>query len=272
MKIESLSGKVIRERFSEELRTGLLAFREMNVEEPGNRHFIDDYRLTSQSLVIVEYRDGRQVRWKNLEKVWTLLGSEKEFLPVCAGRRLLLPERCVMTPVVDLGAVSALWLGILTSMSPCPLATNIAAVSYIGRQYRSPAKMTFSSLAYVLGRMGAYLALGALLVAGLLSAPGMSMFLQKSMNKILGPVLILAGMVLLDLLRFPTFGRGIGEKMREKAGQGGIPGAGLLGILFALSFCRSPRRCSSVASSPSRSAVTPRCSTRCSSASVPGSR
>lgn len=142
-----------------------------------------------------------------------------------------------MGPVVDLGAVSALWLGILTSMSPCPLATNIAAVSYIGRQYRSPVKMTFSSLAYVLGRMGAYLVLGALLVAGLLSAPGLSMFLQKSMNKILGPVLILAGMILLDLLRFPTLGGGVGEKMREKAGQGGIPGAGLLGILFALSFC-----------------------------------
>ena len=51
------------------------------MEEPGNRHFIDDYRLTSQSLVIVEYRDGRQVRWKNLEKVWTLLESEKEFFP-----------------------------------------------------------------------------------------------------------------------------------------------------------------------------------------------
>jgi hypothetical protein len=81
VKIESLSGKAIRERFPEELRTGRLAFREVNVEEPGNRHFIDDYRLVSQSLVIVEYRDGRQVRWKNLEKVWTLLGSEKEFLP-----------------------------------------------------------------------------------------------------------------------------------------------------------------------------------------------
>ncbi len=81
IKIGSLSGKAIRERFPEELRTGLLVFREVNVEEPDNRHFIDDYRLTSQSLVIVEYRDGRQVRWKNLEKVWTLLGSEKEFLP-----------------------------------------------------------------------------------------------------------------------------------------------------------------------------------------------
>lgn len=81
VKIESLSGKAIRERFPEELRTGRLAFREVNVEDPGNRHFIDDYRLTSQSLVIVEYRDGRQVRWKNLEKVWVLLGSEEKFFP-----------------------------------------------------------------------------------------------------------------------------------------------------------------------------------------------
>ena len=81
VKIESLSGKAIRERFAEELGTGLLVFREVNIDEPGNRHFIDDYGLSSQSLVIVEYRDGRQVRWKNLEKVWTLLDSEKEFLP-----------------------------------------------------------------------------------------------------------------------------------------------------------------------------------------------
>jgi len=81
VKIESLSGKAIKEGFSEELEDGRLEFREVNAEEPGNRHFLDDYRLTSQSLVIVEYRDGRQVRWKNLEKVWILLGSEKEFLP-----------------------------------------------------------------------------------------------------------------------------------------------------------------------------------------------
>ncbi|GAB4231811.1 MAG: hypothetical protein OHK0028_06990 [Deltaproteobacteria bacterium] len=81
VKIERLSGRAIRERFPEELRTGRLTFREVDVDDPGNRHFIDDYGLTSQSLVIVEYRDGRRVRWKNLEKVWTLLDSEKEFLP-----------------------------------------------------------------------------------------------------------------------------------------------------------------------------------------------
>jgi len=142
-----------------------------------------------------------------------------------------------MSPSVELGAVSALWLGILTSLSPCPLATNIAAVSFIGKQYRKTSVVVLSGVAYVLGRMAAYLGLGAVLIAGILSTPRLSGFLQKSMNKILGPVLILAGMALLDLLRFPPSGGGIGEKMREKAGKGGIPGAGLLGILFALSFC-----------------------------------
>jgi cytochrome c biogenesis protein CcdA len=142
-----------------------------------------------------------------------------------------------MSPSADLGAVSALWLGILTAISPCPLATNIAAVSFIGKQYRRTSVVVLSGLAYVFGRMAAYLGLGMLLVAGILSTPGLSGFLQKSMNKILGPVLILAGMVLLDLLRFPASGSGIGERMREKAGKGGLLGAVLLGILFALSFC-----------------------------------
>jgi len=142
-----------------------------------------------------------------------------------------------MSPSVELGAVSALWLGILTSLSPCPLATNIAAVSFIGKQYRKTSVVVLSGMAYVLGRMAAYLGLGAVLIAGILSTPRLSGFLQKSMNKILGPVLVLAGMVLLDLLRFPTSGVGIGEKMREKAGKGGLLGAVLLGVLFALSFC-----------------------------------
>lgn len=78
--IERLSGKAIREGFPEDLRSGRLEFREVNVDLPENRHFVEDYQLSSQSLVLVQYRDGRQVRWKNLEKVWILLGSEKAFL------------------------------------------------------------------------------------------------------------------------------------------------------------------------------------------------
>lgn len=66
---------------------------------------------------------------------------------------------------------SVLWLGILTSISPCPLATNIAAISFIGRQVGSPRRVFLSGFLYALGRTIAYLALGVLLVASVLSVP-----------------------------------------------------------------------------------------------------
>jgi hypothetical protein len=81
VKIEALSRKAVTEGFPEELRSGRLEFREVNVDEAQNQHFIVQYQLSSQSLVLVEIRDGRQVRWRNLEKVWTLLDSEREFIP-----------------------------------------------------------------------------------------------------------------------------------------------------------------------------------------------
>ena len=85
VKIEKLSRKAITEGFPKDLKNGRLEFRDVNVEEPANRHFIADYRLFSQSLVLVEIRDGRQVRWRNLDKVWTLLNSEWEFIPYVQG-------------------------------------------------------------------------------------------------------------------------------------------------------------------------------------------
>jgi hypothetical protein len=85
VKIETLSRKAVTEGFPKDLKNGRLEFRDVNVEEPENRHFIADYRLFSQSLVLVEIRDGRQVRWRNLEKVWTLLNSEREFVPYVQG-------------------------------------------------------------------------------------------------------------------------------------------------------------------------------------------
>jgi cytochrome c biogenesis protein CcdA len=141
-----------------------------------------------------------------------------------------------MDPAV-FGAVSACWLGILTSVSPCPLATNIAAVSFLGRQFSSSSRVALPGLCYVAGRMLAYLGLGAALVAGLLSAPRLSSFLQTHMNKVLGPILILVGMVLLELLRLPSLPGMGGTKMQEHAAKGGMWGAGFLGIVFALSFC-----------------------------------
>ncbi len=132
---------------------------------------------------------------------------------------------------------SALWLGILTSISPCPLATNILAISYIGRMLVSPRKVLLSGLLYTLGRTFGYLALGVLLVSSLLSAPTVSYFLQEHMNQILGPLLILVGLVLLGLIQFNFGGGVVSEKIQNRLASKGVWGAILLGILFALSFC-----------------------------------
>lgn len=132
---------------------------------------------------------------------------------------------------------TAFWLGILTSISPCPMATNIAAISFVGRRVDSPGSVFFAGSLYTLGRALTYAFLGILLVSSLLSAPSLSHVLQKYMNLVLGPVLILVGMILLELISFGFGGSGISERLQKRVEGLGPWGAGPLGILFALSFC-----------------------------------
>ena len=122
------------------------------------------------------------------------------------------------------GVVSALWLGILTSISPCPLATNIAAISYIGRRVGSPRQVLLSGMLYALGRSLAYLALGMLLVASVLSIPQLSLFLQKYMNKLLGPILIVVAMFLLGLIQLNITGPGVSDTMQKRVDALGMWG------------------------------------------------
>jgi cytochrome c-type biogenesis protein len=133
---------------------------------------------------------------------------------------------------------TALWLGVLTSFSPCPLATNIAAVGWLTGTGASPRRVVIAGLLYGLGRAIAYAVLGGLLTASLLSAVGTSRFLQHELNRVLGPLLILVGMVLLDLvpLRLPG-GLDLESRGRWLVARTGSVGALLLGALFALSFC-----------------------------------
>ena len=138
---------------------------------------------------------------------------------------------------LGLAALSALWFGILTSISPCPLATNITAISFVGRRTGSPRGILLSGLLYTLGRALVYTAIGALLVMSLLSAPTVSLTLQTWMNKLLGPILILVGMVMLGLLRISFRGRGMSERLQQRVERWGLLGALGLGAVFALSFC-----------------------------------
>lgn len=137
-----------------------------------------------------------------------------------------------------IGAGMALWLGILTSISPCPLATNVAAVSYISRRVEKTRLAVLSGLLYAAGRTATYLVLGVVLSASLLSISGVSYFLQTWMNRLLGPLLIIVGMFLLELIALPSgSGSSWSERLQARADKLGVWGAALLGLLFALSFC-----------------------------------
>ena len=132
---------------------------------------------------------------------------------------------------------TAFWLGLLTAISPCPLATNIAAVSFIGRKAGRTGQVLASGAAYALGRVLAYVVLAVLIVTSILSIPGVAWFLQTRMSQILGPLLILIGVFVLGWIRIPLPVTRIGEALQRRAAGAGTLGAGLLGMLFALSFC-----------------------------------
>jgi cytochrome c biogenesis protein CcdA len=132
---------------------------------------------------------------------------------------------------------TALWLGILTSISPCPLASNVAAVSFVGRSVGSPSRVLLAGLLYSVGRALTYVLVGMLVVSSILSLPSVSFFLQERMNQVLGPLLIVIGAGMLGWLRLPWPSWSIGQRIRQRTARSGVAGAGLLGMLFALSFC-----------------------------------
>ncbi|MBN1496536.1 MAG: sulfite exporter TauE/SafE family protein [Spirochaetes bacterium] len=142
-----------------------------------------------------------------------------------------------MTGDLATGIFAAVWLGILTSISPCPLATNIAAVSFIGKSAAETKTVAVAGTLYLFGRMTAYAALAALIVSSLLSIPTASDFLQRYMNKLLGPVLIIAGMFLLKLVRLPA-GSGTDPSGLQRLAGKNLPAASfIMGVVFALAFC-----------------------------------
>ncbi len=128
------------------------------------------------------------------------------------------------------------WFGILTAISPCPMATNIAAIGFLGRKVASPRAVLLSGLLYTIGRSLAYLGVAVAAVWGLTSMPALSQFLQGGFNTILGPILILVGMLLTSLLELPWSLSLAGDGLQERVSTGWWWPL-LLGVLFALSFC-----------------------------------
>lgn len=133
-----------------------------------------------------------------------------------------------------------LGVGVAAAMSPCPMATNLAAVGYISRHVGAGRRSLLCALLYAAGRMAAYTTLGLAITAGLVGMPALSYALQTRGPLVLGPLMLLAGLVLLDILPLPgwlrigTPGKGTVDGV---LGRGGVWGAFPLGALFALALC-----------------------------------
>jgi len=80
LKIESYTREAITLGFKDKIDNKKLAFRMVNVEEPYNNHFVNDFGLYTKSVVLVKIRDGKQTEWKNLDQVWNLLGDKDGFI------------------------------------------------------------------------------------------------------------------------------------------------------------------------------------------------
>jgi cytochrome c-type biogenesis protein len=138
--------------------------------------------------------------------------------------------------------ITALGLGIWTAVQPCPMATNVAAISYLGRRVDSPERVLLAGLLYATGRALTYVVLALLLVESF-QASRASIFLQAHVRQLVGPVLVVLGMFFLGLMGTGWSGPGVGEKMQKRVDALGVWGALVLGILFALAFCPVSAAC-----------------------------
>jgi len=134
-------------------------------------------------------------------------------------------------------AASAFLLGLMTALSPCPLATNITAISYIGRELQDRRRVLLNGLLYTLGRTITYTVLGLVLYFGASVFEVASLFRGWG-EKLLGPLLIVVGLVLLNIIPLRIDGlEALTEKFGKNSAKAGYFGALMMGVLFALAFC-----------------------------------
>ncbi len=136
----------------------------------------------------------------------------------------------------NIPVISALVLGVLTSISPCPLATNITAVAFISKNVASAYKTFVSGIFYIIGRAISYVAIATLIYFGL-SAFEMSRIFQGWGDKVLGPILIIFGLMMLGVIKIQLRGGNRLESIKTSLAKKGYIGSLLLGVLFALAFC-----------------------------------
>lgn len=132
--------------------------------------------------------------------------------------------------------LTAIILGLMTAISPCPLATNITAIGFISRDIDNSKRVFLNGLVYTLGRAISYTLLAVILYFGA-NQMNVSMVFQGWGEKILGPLLIVIGLFMLDIIKinFPGFSK-LADRIGENS-KGSYWSSLLLGMIFALAFC-----------------------------------
>ncbi len=135
------------------------------------------------------------------------------------------------------GAFTAFGLGALTVIHPCPLSTNIAAVSLLCGRKQNFMRTIMTALLFVIGEMVAFALLGILISMGMLNIPVLANILQVYMRQLLGPFLIIVGMMLTGILLPGQHTLRIADRFQYIYSKYGILGSMILGVFIALSFC-----------------------------------
>ena len=133
--------------------------------------------------------------------------------------------------------LTAAVLGLMTAISPCPLATNITAIGFIGRDLTDRRRVFLNGLVYTLGRAVTYVGIAVIIFFGA-SQMDISGWFQRWGEKLLGPVLIIIGLFMLDFIKLKLPGSiGTLAGMIGERGRKSYLNTLLLGILFAMAFC-----------------------------------
>ena len=239
--VEKFARAVTEDGFAKEMKDGKLVFKSLEIDDPKNKELVQELGVTGSSLYVVASGGGKRehseiksvwLHWNNPEKCKDIITSELKSV-LYGGKSSGGELPLAGVPVV----LAAFLLGLLTAISPCPLATNIAALSYVSKKLDNRKYTILASVLYTAGKMLAYTVIGVLLILVGLSASRVSLFFQDYADKVLGPLLIFFGLVMLDILKFSIFKGRITAAIQERIGDSGLASSFLLGILFSLAFC-----------------------------------
>jgi len=218
-----------------------IPYTRLAIDDPVNREVVERYGVVGSSLYLV-INPGDDEEFQELKQVW-FLWEDKEgcisYIQVEIDAAISEGTTSGETgiPLAGIPFLAAFLLGLLTAISPCPLATNIAAIAYIAKDIEDRKRTVLSGTLYTAGRAASYGILGLALVYLGASVVNISGFLRNSAVYYLGPLLILVSLVMLDVISLSFLKGGYAARLGERIAGKGPLGAFLLGVIFALSFC-----------------------------------